>query len=431
MTETIYSVSELTRRIKQTLESDIGSVWLEGELSNVSRPSSGHCYFTLKDETAQIAGVLFRGARRQAQCEPADGLRVRCQGEITVYERQGRYQIIVRRMEQAGQGALQARFEALKKKLAQEGLFDAARKKPLPRLPLRVGIVTSPTGAALRDMLNVTARRFPNLHILLAPVKVQGADAPAEIAEAIARLNAWPDGLDALIVGRGGGSLEDLQAFNEETVARAIAQSRIPVISAVGHEIDFTISDFVADLRAPTPSAAAELVIGRKEDFEALLRQADRRLIRACQEHLNDIRHRLIRARDSYVFREPAHGVRQIAQRLDTAEMRLRAALLARRQALAQRIGDLARRLPHPMQLRQHTERERLRRLAGQLRALNPLAVLERGYGIATNARGSILADAAALKSGDKVQVRLAHGGFAAAVEQTLSPEEIGRERSP
>ena len=419
MPEKIYSVGELTQRIKNALESKIGSVWLEGELSNVSRPSSGHCYFTIKDETAQISAVLFRGARRKVRFEPTDGLRVRCLGDITVYERQGRYQIIVRQMDEAGQGALQARFEALKEKLLKEGLFDQARKKPLPLLPLRVGIVTSPTGAAIRDILNVTGRRFPNLHVVLAPVKVQGDGAAAEIAEAIDRLNAWPGGLDALIVGRGGGSLEDLQAFNEETVARAIARSRLPVVSAVGHEIDFTISDFVADLRAPTPSAAAELVIGRKEDFETLLRDTDRRLAHACRTWLNAIRHRFAQARDSYVFREPAHGVRQGAQRLDTAEMRMRNALLARSQAAARSVDDLAARLRHPLQLRRESARERIRRLDSQLRALSPLAVLNRGYSVATDTQGRILKDVARLRTDDQVRVRLAQGAFDAVVQRT------------
>ncbi len=419
MPEKIYSVGELTQRIKNALESKIGSVWLEGELSNVSRPSSGHCYFTVKDETAQISAVLFRGARRQVRFEPVDGLRVRCLGDMTVYERQGRYQIIVRQMDEVGQGALQARFEALKEKLLKEGLFDQARKKPLPLLPLRVGIATSSTGAAIRDILNVTGRRFPNLHVVLAPVKVQGEGAAAEIAEAIDRLNAWPGGLDALIVGRGGGSLEDLQAFNEEPVARAIARSRLPVISAVGHEIDFTISDFVADLRAPTPSAAAELVIGRKEDFETLLRDTDRRLAHAGREWMSAIRHRFVQARDSYVFREPAHGVRQGAQRLDTAEMRMRNALLAHSQALARSVDDWVARLRHPLQLRRESARERICRLDSQLRAFNPLAVLNRGYSLATDAQGRILKNVDCLRIGDEVRVQLAKGAFHAAVQRT------------
>jgi exodeoxyribonuclease VII large subunit len=411
------SVTELTRRIKRLLENEVGSVWVEGELSNVSRPSSGHCYFTVKDETAQISAVLFRGAARQVRFTPADGLRVRCFGEITVYERQGRYQILVRQMEEAGQGALQARFEALKEKLLKEGLFDRARKQPLPLLPLHLGLVTSPTGAAIRDILNVVGRRFPNLRILLAPVKVQGAEAAGEIARAIDRLNAWREPPDVLIVGRGGGSLEDLWAFNEEIVARAIARSRIPIISAVGHEIDFTISDFVADLRAPTPSAAAELVIGRKEDFETLLHDRQRRLAQAVNQSLLRARHRLAAARDHYVFREPANLARQFAQRLDTAELRMRNLLTDRRQNAERTLHDLSLRLTHLVRMRNQAARERLTRLAGQLRALSPMAVLERGYGIVYDPAQHVVTDAARLRRNDPVRIQLAKGEFDARVQ--------------
>ncbi|OGV74134.1 MAG: exodeoxyribonuclease VII large subunit, partial [Lentisphaerae bacterium RIFOXYA12_FULL_60_10] len=254
------TVTELTRRIRAALEQGIGPVVVEGEVSNVRRPSSGHCYFTLKDETAQIAAVLFRGVLETLRIVPKDGLQVRVRGELTVYEKNGNYQILVRHLEETGRGSLQARFEQLKSRLQQEGLFDAARKRPLPVLPRHIGIVTSPTGAAIRDILQVLSRRFPNLHVLVAPVRVQGDGAAEAIAAAIDRLNQRAD-LDVLIIGRGGGSLEDLWAFNEEVVARAVFRSRLPVISAVGHEIDFTISDFVADVRAPTPSAAAEIVV--------------------------------------------------------------------------------------------------------------------------------------------------------------------------
>ena len=272
----VLTVTELTRLIKAALESEVGTVWVEGEVSNLRQPSSGHLYFTVKDANAQITAVLFRGDQQRLKFKPRDGLQVRVYGEISVYERSGNYQIIVRVLEEAGKGALQAKFEELKEKLQKEGLFDPARKKAIPLLPRHVGVVTSPTGAAIHDILNVISRRFPNLHLVLAPVKVQGEGAAREIAAAIEFLNRR-GGFDVLIVGRGGGSLEDLWCFNEEIVARAIAASRIPVISAVGHEIDFTISDFVADLRAATPSAAAELVVGRKDAFEGTLDELTRR----------------------------------------------------------------------------------------------------------------------------------------------------------
>jgi exodeoxyribonuclease VII large subunit len=248
----IYRVTELTRRIKAVLEDEVGTVWVEGEVSNAKLMTNGHLYFTLKDETSQLTAAFFRFQQSGARVEVKDGAKLRALGRITVYEPRGQYQLIVQKLEAAGQGSLQEAFEKLKGKLNQEGLFDSARKRPLPRLPRHIGIVTSPTGAAIRDMLQILGRRFPNLHIVVAPVRVQGEGAAEEIAAALDLLNQRAD-LDVLIVGRGGGSLEDLWAFNEEAVARALARSRLPVISAVGHEIDFTISDFVADVRAPHP----------------------------------------------------------------------------------------------------------------------------------------------------------------------------------
>ncbi len=412
----VYNVAELTRWIKTALERSVGAVWVEGEISNLRRPSSGHCYFTLKDEAAQLPAVLFRGAQRGMRFRPEDGLQVRCRGEVTVYEPQGRLQIIVQRMEESGKGALQARFEALKAALLKEGLFDEARKRTLPRLPQHVGVVTSATGAALRDILNVAGRRFPNLHILVAPVRVQGDGAAAEIAAAIDVLNAR-GGLDVLIVGRGGGSLEDLWPFNEECVARAIARSRLPEISAVGHEIDFTISDFVADLRAPTPSAAAELLIGRKEDFENLLQDRERRLNRACLDWLAQCRHRLARARDSYVFREPAHGVRQFAQRLDSAEERMRRELLQSCRETDRTLKDATLRLRHGMDMHRQRAQERLCRIEGQMRMLNPWSVLQRGYSIAWRADGRVVTDSGQVRAGDALHVRLAQGALDATVD--------------
>ena len=348
----IYGVSELTRRIKIILENRVGEVWLEGELSNVRRPSSGHYYFTIKDEQAQIGGVLFRGSQRGLRFTPADGLQVRVFGEVTVYERGGNYQVIVRRMEESGLGALQVRFEELKKRLQAEGLFDEERKKPIPLLPQHVGVVTSATGAALRDILSVMGRRFPNLHITIAPVRVQGEEAAEEIAAAIELMNR-KGGFDVLIVSRGGGSLEDLWCFNEEIVARAIAASGIPVVSAVGHEIDFTISDFVADLRAPTPSAAAELVVGRKEELEERIQALSLRLGRALRQGAAEYRHRLAAAAGHYVFREPRNLVAQHAQHLDSLDNRLRQGLRGEVRSARERVRDITLRSGHLLQLRQ------------------------------------------------------------------------------
>ena len=287
------TVSALTRRIKTTLESSFPEVWVEGELSNFRIMSSGHAYFVLKDAAAQISCAFFSMARRMPPFEVKDGVKVRIAGELSLYEQRGTYQVVVRAMERAGLGDLMAQFEALKRRLDAEGLFAQDRKRPLPMLPRRIGIVTSPTGAAIRDMLNVTRRRFADLHILIAPARVQGAEAAPEIVAALELLNALPDPPDVIIVGRGGGSIEDLWCFNDEAVARAIHASRVPVISAVGHESDFTIGELRRDLRAPTPSAAAELVVACKADFEAAVATARDRLRGAMRRQLERARSRL------------------------------------------------------------------------------------------------------------------------------------------
>ena len=416
----VFTVSELTRQIKQTLEDEVGRVWVEGEISNYKVYGSGHAYFNLKDEKAQLSAVLFAGSR--AGAAPAlclaDGQRVRAYGEITVFENRGQYQLIVRKIEAAGVGALMRRFEELKGKLQAEGLFDSARKRPLPRLPQRIGIVTSPTGAVIHDMLNVLGRRFPNLQIRLAPVKVQGAGAAEEIAGAVALFNracgpgsAWP--ADVLIVGRGGGSLEDLWAFNEEPVARAVAGSAIPVISAVGHEVDFSLCDFAADLRAPTPSAAAELVIAPKAEFEAEVTRYARALRQALQQRAAELRSRLAAARSAAFLRQPEQVTERLAQRVDAAAMRLDHAVRQRAQGERRRAEQAFGRL---LLLRERRARQvearvvlderrltqaglsqvdRLRtRVAGlerQLGLLNPLAVLERGYSLTRTAEGFLV----------------------------------------
>ncbi len=407
----IYRVAELTRLIKTILEDEVGEIWVEGEVSNFRQPASGHWYFTLKDESAQLTAVMFRGNQRGVRFHPKDGMLLRANGLVSVYEKSGQYQMIVRSLEVAGQGALQAAFEALKRKLAAEGLFDPERKKPLPLLPRHIGVVTSPTGAAIRDILNILTRRFYNLHVVVAGVRVQGPGAAEEIAAALDDFNRRGD-MDVLIVGRGGGSLEDLWCFNEEVVARAIARSTIPVVSAVGHEIDFTISDFVADLRAPTPSAAAELVVGRKADFEGQLQECSRRLRRALSQQLADLKHRFLAAGRSYVFREPRHLVRRVLERIERlrAQMQRQAENSLRQEQ--QLVDELNGRLARHMQSWSHAQSMALARLEAQLKGINPLAVLERGYSITFKPDGSVIKAANQARPGDRITTRVAAGTF-------------------
>ena len=323
----VLSVTDLTRRVKDLLEERFPSVWVEGEVSNLRSPSSGHVYFTLKDSGAQLAVVLFRGVAAKVGFKLKDGLQVIAFGDISVYEKSGQYQLVARQLLPKGLGALQLAFEELKQRLAREGLFDAARKKSIPTLPQRIGLVTSPTGAAVRDFLNIIGRRFPNVHIVVNPVRVQGEGAAQEIAAAIDEFNALHASrrlpLDVLIVTRGGGSLEDLWAFNEEVVARALARSKIPTISAVGHEIDFTISDFVADLRAPTPSAAAELVVKAKDEFVQMITRYRSRLQQDLRLRLAEARQHFSDLASSYVFRRPTEVIRQYQQQVDDHGHRL------------------------------------------------------------------------------------------------------------
>ena len=382
----VFSVTTLTQTIKQTLEDGFFTIWVEGEISNLATPRSGHVYFTLKDEAAQLRAVIFKSAARLVRFELENGMQVLLRGSLSVYEARGEYQLIVSRAEPRGAGALQTAFEQLKRRLEAEGLFDPAHKRPIPLLPKKIGVVTSPTGAAIRDILNIVNRRFANVHVLIAPARVQGAEAPAEIVRAIEMLNRLPD-VDALIVGRGGGSLEDLWAFNEESVARAIFASRIPVISAVGHEIDFTIADFVADLRAPTPSAAAELVVRNKADLAQTL-DAQRARLKQAMRHLLD------RSRDA-----AAHA----ARRLSDPRRRLN--------ELQQRVDDLSQRLARTM--RHALERKQAQRntLIAKLDALSPLAVLAKGYAICRNAATlRPVKRAADANVGDALLVRLLDG---------------------
>jgi exodeoxyribonuclease VII large subunit len=391
-TPAILSVSALTRQIKATLCKTFSNVWVEGEISNLRIQQSGHVYFTLKDAGAQLSIVLFRREASLLNFKLADGQQVVVHGDVDVYEPRGNYQLIARLVQQKGVGQLQAQFEALKQKLAAEGLFDPARKKPIPPFPEHIGIVTSPTGAAIRDILNVINRRFPNVHIVIAPVRVQGDGAAQEIAAAIDELNALHAQrtltLDVLIIARGGGSLEDLWAFNEEIVARAVARSKIPTISAVGHEIDFTICDFVADLRAPTPSAAAELVVSHQLELLEHVRDLRARLHRGVARFFEVLDHRVARAAGSYVFREPVNVVRNYQQRVDG----LLSEIEGRATALLDRL------------------RHRVESASGKLSLLNPRATLQRGYSITQRADGRVVTSAQQVKRGDHLKTIVRDG---------------------
>lgn len=403
----IYSVSALTAEVKAVLEDGFSAIWVEGELSNFKHHTSGHMYFTLKDAQAQIRGVMFRGHNRLLRFQPVDGLAVLVNGTVTVYERRGEYQIAVEFMEPKGVGALQLAFEQLKTKLEAEGLFDRARKRPLPLLPRKIGIVTSPTGAAIRDMLTIVGRRFPGLEVLIHPAAVQGEGAAAEIAAALGRLGSRSD-LDVVIVARGGGSLEDLWAFNEEVVARAIAASRIPVISAVGHETDVTIADFVADLRAPTPSAAAELVVARRDELRQRVDDLLARSLAALQYSLSVKRNR----------------VGMLGRHLSLLSP---AAQLARQR---ERLQGLRRRVDAWWALSRTVRGERLARAAATLESLSPLAILARGYSICFALPGRrILKTVAEVTPGSSLAVRLHRGELDCVVREIhpIHPAEDSR----
>jgi exodeoxyribonuclease VII large subunit len=441
----IFTVSELTALVKAQLEAAFGDVWVEGEVSNLRCPPSGHLYFSLKDRAGQLRAVCFRSGGRRLKFVPADGRAVLARGRLTVYEPRGDYQLIVDYLEPVGLGALQAAFEQLKERLAAEGLFDATRKRPLPALPRRVGIVTSPTGAAIRDMLTVLARRFANLHVVINPVPVQGEGAAVRIAEAIDELNAL--GLaDVIIVGRGGGSLEDLWAFNEEAVARAIARSKVPVISAVGHETDVTIADFVADLRAPTPSAAAEVVVKTKTELTGRVDQLRQALLRSWRLAIERRRDHVRHERRALI--DPQRAIEAALQRADELGERLRSALprvLQRRReqmaglsqrcrtrsplelirSMLLRLGQSRERLARRMQNQDQLARARVEHHLAQLRALSPLAILSRGYSVARRlSDGRILRSAEGVAPGEHIVVLLHEG------ELRTRVDEVRRQRS-
>jgi exodeoxyribonuclease VII large subunit len=392
----IYTVSEITRYIRALLEDSFPGVWIEGEISNYVLHSSGHMYFSLRDSNAVLKCAMFKRANEKLKFKPKDGMKVICFGNISVYEARGDYQLVVEEVEPKGVGALQLQFEELKKKLQKEGLFDAARKIPIPYLPTAIGVVTSPTGAAIRDILNIARRRFANVEIIINPVRVQGEGAAKEIAEAIRQFNRLKN-IDVMIVGRGGGSLEDLWAFNEEAVARAIYDSEIPVISAVGHEIDYTICDFVADFRAPTPSAAAELVIPRKEDLVNSINTFRIRLKNALVSRLDVLKERLSMLASSYIMRQPMNLIMQFAQRID----------------------ELGKDASAAFDRLINTRGEKFKRLVQTLEALSPLAILTRGYSVTVKLpEGAILKDTKSLKENDLVETKLGKGKFKSRVEE-------------
>lgn len=438
------TVSELTRRIRQTLESGIGRVWVEGEISNLRQQNSGHQYFSLKDADAQIRCVLFRGQNRD-QVALRDGLQVQVQGDLSVFEAQGQYQIVVRIVQPKGVGELQARFEALKQRLEAEGLFRSERKRKIPRFPRTIALVTSPTGAAVRDMLNVLARRAPWVHLIVAPVRVQGDGAHEEIAAMIRRLSerAIPGlpVIDTLIVARGGGSIEDLWNFNEESVARAVAECSIPVISGVGHEIDFTICDFAADLRAPTPSAAAEVAVPDQVDLTNYLSRARDRMEICIRSRMEQSRRLLELVSRSAAFREPGRILAERQQRLDDAAQRMEATLETRLHRLRDRVDHATRllemsrpdrllaqraeslrllgdRLEQVVRRRLEEQRQRLVPLGNLVRTLGPESVLNRGYSLTVDAGGNVISSVSELSQGARLVTRLRDGEVESEVKE-------------
>jgi len=441
----IYTVSEITAAIKGLLEVEFGDVAIEGEISNFTAAASGHLYFVLKDKGAQIKCVFFRSKARLLRFKAEEGMQVTARGNLGVYETRGEYQLYVDVLEPKGIGSLQLAFEQLKSRLQAEGLFDSRHKKPLPLLPHTIGVVTSPTGAAIQDILRILRRRHENVRVLIYPVRVQGEGAAAEIAAGVTYLNTLME-IDVMIVGRGGGSIEDLWAFNEEIVARALFASRIPVISAVGHEIDFTIADFVADLRAPTPSAAAELVVSQKAELVERVTNLRRRLTQSLHFQLSRFRNKVLELSTHRVFSTVEGKLRSYRQRSDELVFRLEggirgqiAAGKTEWQLLSNNLQrlDLARvvqvkrealthlwaRAQTQLHFTIHTSKERLRALEGTLQALSPKAVLKRGYAICRDEQGNILRDASSLLPGDSFTVKLAKGQIRGRTEGISSAE--------
>ncbi len=447
----IWPVRELVSQVRELVEQEYGDVWVEGEISNFRPAPSGHVYFTLKDADAQLPIVLFRRQALLLRFRPEDGLHVLVRGHISIYEQRGQMQLVAEMMEPVGAGSLQLAFEQLKENLKAEGLFDSERKQPLPAFPRTVGIVTSPTGAAIRDFLNIVGRRHSGLNVLVYPVSVQGESAPAEIKAALEALNA-SNLVDLIVLARGGGSLEDLAAFNSERVARAIASSDLPVVSAVGHETDFTIADFAADLRAPTPSAAAELITEAQHKIAEHLTTQSHRLERATRFQVLQARQRLTHLPISRAESRVSTLLHRQGQRLDDATLRMDAALNLQLRQRQNRVAELTANVLHrdPRQKLAHARehladfRGRINRslerlvqrsaarvgaLDARLRSLSPLAVLDRGYALVLTAEGSLIRSTSQLAAGDRLTTRLADGSFISSVESTEKKSSIPRKR--
>lgn len=449
----IWTVTELNDQIKSLIEEGFDLIWVEGEVSNLRRPASGHAYFTLKDEKSQVRAVMFRSPygykasawSKQSRFDLEEGMQIICRARLSVYAARGEYQLIVETMEPKGVGALQKAFEQLKQRLQAEGLFEPARKKPIPFLPRKIGVITSPTGAVIRDILTITRRRFSSVPILIAPVRVQGAEAPQEIIHAINDMHGFAD-VEVIILARGGGSLEDLAPFNDEGVARAIFHSRIPVISAVGHETDFTIADFVADLRAPTPSAAAELAVPLKRDLTASVKVFHLRMMQQHRRRLQRFQERVLTLTDR--LKDPKRRLTDLRLRVDDALQRLQRALInqtgRRRQVLLQRESQLRHAGPRARirniqfildNLRKNmiagthnimeSLKNRLHTRMAVLDSLSPLVVLNRGYAIVRRLPdGSIVRKADEVSEDSTVEVIVASGRFAARVISVYREQE-------
>ncbi|GAB4281900.1 MAG: exodeoxyribonuclease VII large subunit [Deferrisomatales bacterium] len=438
----ILTVADLVARARGLLEQTFSWVWVEGEISNARIPSSGHAYFTLGDGRAQLRAVCFRSTLRLLRLRPEDGLRVLARGRLTVYEARGDIQLVVEDMEPQGEGLARLELEALKRRLAAEGLFDEGRKRPLPPLPRAVGVVTSPTGAAIRDILQVLRRRAPGVHVYVAPARVQGEGAAEEIRRALALAGAHPE-VEVVILGRGGGSAEDLGAFNDEALVRAVAACPVPVIAAVGHEIDVTLVDFAADLRAPTPSAAAELAVREWGRWADEVRRGEEALVRAYRGRIEALRHRLERADPARCSPAPRIarlriGLDRTAEALDAALARLlwhrKKGLLEwesrlGRRAPHRRLGEVARRLQElegrmrgAWELGAQRRRGTVSGWAARLEALSPLAVLGRGYAVVRTSSGRVVRAAAQCRPGQPLDVRVARGELGCRVEEVRDP---------
>jgi exodeoxyribonuclease VII large subunit len=442
----IWSVAELTARIGNVLATQFSNLWVEGEVSNYHAAQSGHLYFTLKDAKAQVKCVCFRTQAMRLKFRPEDGLKLIVRGSISVYEPRGEYQIYVEHIEPSGVGALQLAFEQLKKRLEAEGLFDEARKKPLPMMPRRIGVVTSPKGAAVRDIIRILRRRFPNLHLIVYPVRVQGDGAAEDIVAALKYFNR-KQLVDVILLARGGGSIEDLWAFNEEAVARAIAACTIPIVSGVGHEADFTIADFVADVRASTPSSAAEIVVQSRQEFQRHLRELEHKISRQMRYLLLEWRHRLKDLATHMGFRRLEDLLRRHRQQTDELTSRLGIALQGRIERLRRRYTIAGTRIAsfdfrarirttglrlaqRSVELGVRMERllvgkiQQLERLRLQLEERSPLRVLQRGYAICTDAEGNVVSAADQVAIGAEVHVQLARGRLGAEVRRKELPRK-------